>query len=430
MKKTTFFILVGLLTSVVSRADSASGLVFPLREVILSSPVQNFITELQVREGAEVAAGDQLAQLYVKSVELDMERAAAALRKRQFESQGAQNLFREKLISEDEALASEIELRLAQLQFEIAQEAVRLRQIRSPISGIIVERNNEIGEMVSVGEPMFRVVDLDQIYVRLYLSVAEARDYPVGRAVLLTFPELQDDAPALKGIVDFIDPRVDSASGLLEVKILADNSDRSVKPGMRARVELAPPSTEVSVDLPEESLPGADLPTQAEMLEAPAAVEPAPPSTEVSVDLPEENLPGADLPTQAEMLEATAAVEPAPPSTEVSVDLPEESLSGADLPTQAEMLEATAAVEPAPPSTEVSVDLPEESLPGADLPTQAEMLEAPAAVEPAPPSTEVSVDLSEESLPGADLPTQAEMLEAPVAVEPAPPAASVDESSL
>ncbi|MEO0510573.1 MAG: efflux RND transporter periplasmic adaptor subunit [Verrucomicrobiota bacterium] len=246
MKKTAFLTIIGLATSMACYADSVSGLVLPFREVILSSPVQNFITELQVREGAEVKAGDQLAQLYVKSVELDMERAAAALRKREFESKGAQNLFSEKLISEDEALASEIELRLAQLQFEIAQEAVRLREIRSPISGIVVERNNEIGEMVSVGEPMFRVVDLDQIYVRLYLSVEEARKFPVGRGVILTFPELEENVPELAGIVDFIDPRVDSASGLLEVKILADNKDRSVKPGLRARVKLAPQSAEIA----------------------------------------------------------------------------------------------------------------------------------------------------------------------------------------
>lgn len=196
-----------------------------------------------------------MAQLYVKSVELDMERAAAALRKREFESKGAQNLYKEKLISEDEALASEIELRLAQLQYEIARESVQLRKILSPISGIVVERNNEIGEMVSVGEPMFRVVDLDKIYIRLFLSVQEARNFPEGRAVLLTFPELEAGTPVMEGVVDFIDPRVDSASGLLEVRVLADNSERRVKPGLRAQVELAPQDVEVNVKVPEESLP-------------------------------------------------------------------------------------------------------------------------------------------------------------------------------
>jgi len=268
MRKQVSFFLLGLISTAVSWAQPVSGLVFPFREVSISSPVQNFITELHVREGAEVEAGQLMAQLYVRSVELDMERTAAALRKREFESKGAQNLFREKLISEDDALASEIELRLASLQYQIAQEAVELRKIRAPISGIVVERNNEIGEMVAVGEPMFRVVDIDQIYVRLYLTVKEARQFPVGQAVFLIFPEMSEDTPRLSGVVNFIDPRVDSASGLLEVKILADNSDRSVKPGLRALVELAPASMTVEVELPEETLPEPEPELEPEPIEA------------------------------------------------------------------------------------------------------------------------------------------------------------------
>lgn len=295
MKKSVSFLLLGLTCAATTWADSVSGLVFPFREVSISSPVQNFITELHVREGAEVEAGELMAQLYVRSVELDMERTAAALRKREFESKGAQNLFREKLISEDEALASEIELRLASLQYEIAQEAVLLRKIRAPISGIVVERNNEIGEMVAVGEPMFRVVDINQIYVRLFLTVEDARRFPVGRAVLLTFPELGSDSPTLDGVVDFIDPRVDSASGLLQVKILADNVDHQVKPGLRASVELAPESTVVEVDLPEETLPAATDPldeaAEATHDEPAVYIQEAPAASEVApsdgMDVPE-----------------------------------------------------------------------------------------------------------------------------------------------
>lgn len=251
MRKPVSFFLFGFISTAVSWSQPVSGLVFPFREVSISSPVENFITKLHVREGAQVEAGQQMAQLYVRSVELGMERSAAALRKREFESNGAQNLFREKLISEDDALASEIELRLAKLQYEIAEEAVELRKIRAPISGIVVERNNEIGEMVAVGEPMFRVVDINQIYIRLFLTVEDARRFPVGRSVDLTFPELLESDLALRGAVDFIDPRVDSASGLLQVRILADNANHRVKPGLRAYVELAPEEEIVPVEAAE-----------------------------------------------------------------------------------------------------------------------------------------------------------------------------------
>lgn len=212
------------------------GLVEPYRAVNLSSSVQTFITEMNVREGAIVESGDLLVELYSRSEELELERIGAAVQRREFENRGAQNLFSEQLISEDEALEKKIELRLAQLQYEIAKEGLALRSLRAPISGVVVERLYEKGEMVAVGEPILRLVDIATIYVSAYMTVEDARGFPVGAPVRLTFAELSEDVDELEGTVDFIDPRVDPASGLLQVRIIAENPDRIVKPGLRARV--------------------------------------------------------------------------------------------------------------------------------------------------------------------------------------------------
>ena len=49
--------------------------------------------------------------------------------------------------------------------------------------------------------------------------------------------ELLGDAPVTAS-VDFIDSRIDPASGLVEVKLLAENSDQRIKAGMRAYLGL------------------------------------------------------------------------------------------------------------------------------------------------------------------------------------------------
>lgn len=229
------FLFAGVLGSQAA-SPLFQGLVEPYREVNLSSSVQTFITALNVREGAIVESGDLLVELYARSEELELERIGAAVERRAFENRGAQNLFSEQLISEDEALEKKIELRLAELQYEIAKERLALRSLRAPISGVVVERLYETGEMVAVGEPILRLVDIATIYVSAYMTVEDARGFPVGAPVRLTFAELAEEANELAGTVDFIDPRVDPASGLLQVRIIADNPDRLVKPGLRARV--------------------------------------------------------------------------------------------------------------------------------------------------------------------------------------------------
>jgi RND family efflux transporter MFP subunit len=215
------------------------GLVQPFREVNLSSTVQTFITDMHVREGAVVERDDLLVELYARSEELELERIRFAVERREFENRGAQNLFAEQLISEDEAMEKAIELRLSQLQYDIVAERLRLRSLRAPISGVVVERLYEVGEMVAVGEPILRLVDIATVYVSVYMTVAEARNFAAGTAVNLAFPELGSNDTLLTGKVDFVDPRVDPASGLLQIRILAENPERLVKPGLRARVMLA-----------------------------------------------------------------------------------------------------------------------------------------------------------------------------------------------
>jgi RND family efflux transporter MFP subunit len=242
MKKTDFLAFAITLFSLPGMAVAApvfQGLVQPFREVNLSSTVQTFITEMHVREGAIVERDDLLVELYARSEELELERIRFAVERREFENRGAQNLFAEQLISEDEAMEKAIELRLAQLQYDIVRERLNLRSLRAPISGVVVERLYEVGEMVAVGEPILRLVDIATIFISVYMTVEEARAFPAGRKVDLRFPEMESDFEGLVGKVDFVDPRVDPASGLLQIRILAENPNLAVKPGLRARVTLA-----------------------------------------------------------------------------------------------------------------------------------------------------------------------------------------------
>jgi len=242
MKKTVFLAFAITLFSLPGMAVAApvfQGLVQPFREVNLSSTVQTFITEMHVREGAIVERDDLLVELYARSEELELERIRFAVERREFENRGAQNLFAEQLISEDEAMEKAIELRLAQLQYDIVRERLNLRSLRAPISGVVVERLYEVGEMVAVGEPILRLVDIATIFISVYMTVEEARAFPAGRKVDLRFPEMESDFEGLVGKVDFVDPRVDPASGLLQIRILAENPNLAVKPGLRARVTLA-----------------------------------------------------------------------------------------------------------------------------------------------------------------------------------------------
>jgi membrane fusion protein, multidrug efflux system len=224
-----------LATALQAAPRTFDGLVLPFKNVVVSSPVQSTIISIHVKEGDRVAAGQLLSHLYAKLEELDMLRAKADLEKKAFDAKSSRNLFADKIISEDEALKNRSEMEGARLLAEMAEETFRQRTILAPISGIVVEKNREVGETVSPAEPMFRIVDISKVYVQFYIPAEDLHIVRVGEPMLVKCPVLDKDA-VFKGVVDFIDPRVDAASGLLRVKVIVDNPDGRIRAGIRADV--------------------------------------------------------------------------------------------------------------------------------------------------------------------------------------------------
>jgi len=235
------FTLISLLGFVSSTraADRApfDGLVLPFKEVVVSAPVQGTIESIVVKEGDRVTNGQLLAQMLAKVEKLDMERAKAAVEKKEFDFKSAKNLYNDKIVSEDEALKNKIELEQAKLDYEIAAEVYKLRTLTAPVSGIVVEKLREAGESVTAAQPVFRIVDISQVYVQFYIRAEDLPLVKMGDPMQVRCPVL-DPQKVWVGKVDFVDPRVDAASGLLRVKVLLANPAGEIKAGVRAEVTL------------------------------------------------------------------------------------------------------------------------------------------------------------------------------------------------
>lgn len=233
---------LGLAAGALSAAaadNSFDGLVLPFKNVVVSSPVQTTIVEIPVKEGDHVVSGQVLARLYARLEELDMLRAKADLEKKEFDARSSSHLYADKIISEDEALKNRSEMEGARLLAEMAEETFRQRTILSPISGIVVEKLPEVGETVTAAQPMFRIVDISRVYVQFYVRPEQLAFIHLKDPMLVRCPVLDPDR-TFAGIVDFVDPRVDAASGLLRVKVIVENPDGAIKAGVRADVTFAP----------------------------------------------------------------------------------------------------------------------------------------------------------------------------------------------
>ncbi len=101
-----------------------------------------------------------------------------------------------------------------------------------------MEKKKEAGEAVNENEPVFRIIDISRVYLQVFVEAGVALALKHGESVTVTFPEHQNLERA--GTIDFIDPRIDGASGLVRVKVLIDSPDRKLIAGMRGSAAFKP----------------------------------------------------------------------------------------------------------------------------------------------------------------------------------------------
>jgi RND family efflux transporter MFP subunit len=208
-------------------------IVIPYKTVQVSSPVlQEVIESVLVEEGAEVTEGQPVVQLRSEREALEVERTQKLIELSTFKAQGAESLFKEKMGSKEKWLEENAQLELAKILHRVAEVALKEKTVVAPLAGVVVKKYKEAGESVDRAEKLLEIVNIDQVYVQFYLEPALMGSIKEGQEVEVTFPA-NHNAKAT-GKVDFVDPRLDAATGNLRIKVLIDNKGRTIKAGMRA----------------------------------------------------------------------------------------------------------------------------------------------------------------------------------------------------
>lgn len=220
-----------------SSSEWREGVAKPFRAVILSASLREVITSISVTEGERVKEGQVIVNLESAKEKVAVERLQLMQEKAQFDYNAAKRLFEQNVSSKDEALAKELELKRIKADLKIAEAEVAEREIRSPLSGVVVHRLHEVGEAVNEAEPIMQVMEVDRLLLLFHLEATMLSVLKQGQEIEVTFPEL---SPPLqrRAKVDFIDPEVDARSGLFRTRLLLDNQDGQARPGMKVRAKF------------------------------------------------------------------------------------------------------------------------------------------------------------------------------------------------
>lgn len=109
--------------------------------------------------------------------------------------------------------------------------------LRAPIGGVVMSKNVNEGDYIQTGEPLFEIADLSQLW--LHLEAFEADIAKLHFAQEVTFTVDAYPGEHFAGQISFIDPRINSDTRTVAVRVIVPNPQSRLKPGMFARGEIS-----------------------------------------------------------------------------------------------------------------------------------------------------------------------------------------------
>ncbi len=240
-------------------------LILAKTDIVLGSELRKKVARVPVKEDETVKEGQLLVELdnEAEKIRLDLARlrkenqnaleaARTAHEKAQVDLERVDDLYKKGGVSEFEFRKTKAQERLAaaevanqqallkehELNYRMAQVQLEQTRITSPIDGRVLKLYKEPGEYVDEREEVVRLIDLKQVYVVVRLPQSQLGRVKKGDRTEVVCSECGDDAVTLEGEVEVVSPIIDPASKTFSVKLLLENEDEKLKPGLTATVKF------------------------------------------------------------------------------------------------------------------------------------------------------------------------------------------------
>jgi len=275
------------------------------QEVVLGFKVPGRLAEIPVDLGSPVQKGGSIARLDTTDYELRVRQADAALQQarvrlglspdasdqsvileqtavaRQARAEmdaarsnveRAQQLLGKGLLPKADFDAASSAFKVSEAKYEDALEEARNRQallaqrrseleiarqqfadavLYAPITGMVQQRNANVGQYVTAGTPIVSMVQMQPLRLRTAVPEREARSIRAGLPVRVTV----EGAPGVhQGRVARISPSFDEANRTLLVETEVSNAANVLRPGAFARAEIIVSSGQRALMVPASSV--------------------------------------------------------------------------------------------------------------------------------------------------------------------------------
>ncbi|MHB9054993.1 MAG: HlyD family secretion protein [Paludibacteraceae bacterium] len=257
-----FFILFASCKS--SKTEAFASGYFEAVETIVSAQANGVILEMNVEEGQDLTAGEKVGQidstqLYLSLLQIRSQRGAVLSRKPDISSQTAslkaqivaaqRELNRvEKLAAGNAATGKQVddaksqvtvlqkqltavETQLSSASQSISKESnplafqaallddqLKKTHIINPVNGTVLVKYAEVNEMASIGKPLYKIADLSEIILRVYITNSQLGALKLGQQVKVQVDKSENHQGEYRGTIIWISDKAEFTPKTIQTK--------------------------------------------------------------------------------------------------------------------------------------------------------------------------------------------------------------------
>ncbi|MEN8223154.1 MAG: efflux RND transporter periplasmic adaptor subunit [Acidobacteriota bacterium] len=251
---------------------SSTGTLSALETVEVGSQVSGIISKLYVDYNSTIKNGQLLAvldktlfEVAVNDKKSALSRSRAVMRRAMTEVKRNEPLFKKGHLSETEFLVISTEYEKAKAEYEMAEGGLKKAEtnlnyceIRSPISGTVIERTVDVGETIAANfqAPKLFVIAEDLTNMQIEANVDESDIGQIKKGQNVRFTVQTYSERIFKGVVRQIRLQPKTLQNVVNYTVIveASNKSRLLLPGMTATVDFVVDNTSDVLMVPNKAL--------------------------------------------------------------------------------------------------------------------------------------------------------------------------------
>lgn len=204
-----------------------TGTLRPINQSNVQSQVSAIVSQVNVQVGQTVSQNQVLIELNNQDNQARLAQARANLAATQAQATQARNMMNRKKRLLDQGFISQVEYEQSQVDHQAQVENLRAQQanvdialkaqqdglVRSPINGVVTQRNVEPGQSVASGQTLFEIVDPSKLEIQAKIGSDQQALLKIGQAIEF---RLQANPERYTAQVSRISPVADMNSRQLE----------------------------------------------------------------------------------------------------------------------------------------------------------------------------------------------------------------------